>query len=144
MINSVHRIYSFCMIYSAHQIYVFCMIYSVHWMYLVSKTTNIGIHSLLTLLWAGTNYRRTHHAQRKLSASKKHSRPATNLTALSPMRLYQWWSCIVFIRIQIQICFLYDWFSTLDICFLYDWFSTPDICVLYDSFSRPDICICFL
>ena len=43
------------------------------------------------------------HAQRQLSASKKHSRPATNLAALSPMRLYQWWSYIVFIQIQTSI-----------------------------------------
>jgi hypothetical protein len=63
------------------------------------KPTKIEIHSLLTLLWAGTNNRRTQHAQRQLSASNKHSRPATNLAALSPMRLYQWWSCIVFIQI---------------------------------------------
>jgi hypothetical protein len=28
---------------------------------------------------------------------KEASRPATNLAALSKMRLYQWWSCIVFI-----------------------------------------------
>lgn len=69
--------------------------------------TNIGIHSLLTLLWVGTNYRRRQHAQRHLSASKKHSRPATNLAALSPMILHRIYSGLdsdQIVQLYIFIC----------------------------------------
>ena len=60
------------------------------------KPTNIGIHSLLTLFNCELEHTTRGHSTHKDS----YSRPATNLAALSPMRLYEWWSCIIFIQIQ--------------------------------------------